>query len=75
MEITAALSVEPVDNPNLAVQCALLHDTIEDTDVTYDQVKDQFGTDGADGVMALTIDETSLFARIDIIASDRTGLL
>jgi len=35
MEITAALSVEQVDKPDLAVQCALLHDTIEDTDVTY----------------------------------------
>jgi (p)ppGpp synthase/HD superfamily hydrolase len=58
MEITAALSVEQVNSPDLAVQCALLHDTIEDTDVTYDDVKDQFGTDVADGVMALTIDET-----------------
>ena len=58
MEITAALSVEQVDNPDLAIQCALLHDTIEDTDVTYDQVKGPFGTDVADGVLALTIDET-----------------
>ena len=58
MEITAALAVEQVDNPDLAVQVALLHDTIEDTDVTYDDVKEQFGTDVADGVMALTIDET-----------------
>jgi len=58
MEITAALSVEQVDKPDLAVQCALLHDTIEDTDVTYDQVKERFGTDVADGVLALTIDET-----------------
>jgi (p)ppGpp synthase/HD superfamily hydrolase len=58
MEITAALSVEPVRNPDLAVQCALLHDTIEDTDVTYDQVKDQFGTNVADGVMALSQDIT-----------------
>ena len=58
MEITAALSVEQVDNPDLAVQCALLHDTIEDTDVTYDVIKERFGTDIADGVMALTIDET-----------------
>ena len=58
MEITAALAVEQVDNPDLAIQCALLHDTIEDTDVTYDDVVKQFGTDVADGVMALTIDET-----------------
>ena len=58
MEITAALSVEQVEKPDLAVQCALLHDTIEDTDVTYNDVKARFGTDIADGVMALTIDET-----------------
>jgi guanosine-3',5'-bis(diphosphate) 3'-pyrophosphohydrolase len=58
MEITAALAVEHVDNPNLAVQCALLHDTIEDTDVAYDQVKEQFGTDVADGVLALSQNES-----------------
>jgi (p)ppGpp synthase/HD superfamily hydrolase len=58
MEIIAALTVEQVRNPDLAVQCALLHDTIEDTDLTYDEVKEQFGTDIADGVMALTIDES-----------------
>ncbi len=58
MEITAALSVEQVRNPDLAVQCALLHDIIEDTEVTYDDVKARFGTDVADGVMALTIDES-----------------
>ena len=58
MEVIAALAVEQVDNPNLAVQCALLHDTIEDTDVTYDDVQDEFGTDVADGVLAMTIDET-----------------
>jgi (p)ppGpp synthase/HD superfamily hydrolase len=58
MEITAALSVEPFKNPDLAIQVALLHDTLEDTDVTYGEVESQFGTDVADGVMALTIDET-----------------
>jgi len=58
MEIIAALAVEQVSNPDLAVQCALLHDTIEDTDVTYDDVKKRFGIDVAEGVMALTIDET-----------------
>ncbi|MBT8349842.1 MAG: HD domain-containing protein [Deltaproteobacteria bacterium] len=58
MEIIAALSLEMIDYPDLAVQCSLLHDTIEDTDVTYDNVKARFGTNVADGVMALTIDET-----------------
>jgi (p)ppGpp synthase/HD superfamily hydrolase len=58
MEVIAALCVEAVRLPDLAVQAALLHDTLEDTDVTYDQLKEQFGNDVADGVMALTIDET-----------------
>lgn len=58
MEISAALSVEQVGNPDLAVQCAVLHDTIEDTVVTYDDIKARFGTEVADGVMALTIDES-----------------
>mgnify|MGYP001825831160 FL=1 len=58
MEVIAALAVEQVDNPDLAVQCAVLHDTVEDTDVTYDDVRDMFGTDVADGVLAMTIDES-----------------
>ena len=28
MEVTAAISIEGINNPDLAVQCALLHDTI-----------------------------------------------
>ena len=35
MEIIAALAVEEVKHPNLAVQCALLHDVIEDTKIGY----------------------------------------
>ena len=58
MEVMAALVVEPVNNPNLAIQCALLHDTIEDTDTVYDDINAHFGKDVADGVLALTIDET-----------------
>lgn len=33
---------------------SLLHDTIEDTDVTYGEIKDKFGEEIANGVMALT---------------------
>lgn len=54
MEIMAALSVEPVDNPDLAVCCALLHDVIEDTQVTFLEVEKEFGTDVANGVQALS---------------------
>jgi (p)ppGpp synthase/HD superfamily hydrolase len=40
-----------------AIQCALLHDTIEDTDVTYEDLVVEFGTRVADGVLALTKNE------------------
>eukprot|EP01029_Cantina_marsupialis_P011664 TRINITY_DN259563_c0_g1_i1.p1 TRINITY_DN259563_c0_g1~~TRINITY_DN259563_c0_g1_i1.p1 ORF type:complete len:160 (+),score=42.67 TRINITY_DN259563_c0_g1_i1:353-832(+) len=39
---------------NLAITVALLHDTIEDTDVTYDDLYNEFGGDVAEGVEALT---------------------
>lgn len=46
-----------VHQANLAVQCALLHDVIEDTPHTYSDILDIFGKEVADGVMALTKDE------------------
>lgn len=56
MEIIAALAAEPVDKPNLAVQCALLHDCLEDTYIIYDEIMSQFGSYVADGVLALSKD-------------------
>jgi guanosine-3',5'-bis(diphosphate) 3'-pyrophosphohydrolase len=58
MEVIAALTVEPQHDGNLAVQCALLHDTIEDTHTTYAQIKQKFGERVAEGVMALTKDDS-----------------
>ncbi|WP_320043055.1 HD domain-containing protein [uncultured Desulfobacter sp.] len=57
MEIIAALNHESDMNGNLAVQAAILHDTIEDTDTTYDELFSEFGQPVADGVLALTKDE------------------
>jgi (p)ppGpp synthase/HD superfamily hydrolase len=54
MEIIAALNAEPEADGNLAIQCALLHDTIEDTDVSYEQIEAIFGVRVADGVAALS---------------------
>jgi (p)ppGpp synthase/HD superfamily hydrolase len=54
MEILAALSAETGHDGDLAVQCGLLHDTIEDTDTTYEQIEAEFGTKVADGVAALS---------------------
>lgn len=44
MEVLAALAHEPERDGDLAVQCALLHDVIEDTAVGYEDVKAGFGT-------------------------------
>ncbi|MEM9908058.1 MAG: HD domain-containing protein, partial [Cyanobacteria bacterium P01_D01_bin.44] len=54
MEVMAALRAEPGHDENLAVQCALLHDVIEDTPVTFDQVQTTFGAAVANGVLALS---------------------
>ena len=54
MEVMAALAHKPEQDGNLAVQCALLHDVIEDTKVGYEEVEAGFGTAVADGVLALT---------------------
>lgn len=58
MEVIAALENEAGLNGNLAVQCALLHDTIEDTHATYDDLAESFGRGVADGVQSLSKDET-----------------
>ena len=54
MEAMAAIANGGVDNPDLLVQCALLHDTIEDTEITYSDIENNFGVDVADGVLALS---------------------
>ncbi len=54
MEVTAAIAIEGVENPDLAMQCALLHDTIEDSDVTASDINLLFGREVAAGVAALT---------------------
>ncbi len=56
MEVIAALQVEPFASPDLAVECALLHDTIEDTSVSHEDLAREFSTEVADGVQALSKD-------------------
>jgi len=41
-------------NADLAIQCAILHDTIEDTNTSYEEVETLFGVDVAKGVLALS---------------------
>jgi len=54
MEVMTAISIENIENPDLAVQCALLHDTIEDTEIQFSDIEKIFGKDAALGVLALT---------------------
>ena len=53
-EVIAALPSAGLANPDLAVTCALLHDTVEDTGTSLDEITDRFGADVAAGVAALS---------------------
>lgn len=58
MEVMTAIATTPsIENPDLSVQCALLHDTIEDTDTTFDVLSERFGKETASGVLALSKDK------------------
>lgn len=54
MELLAVLPQWPQANHALALQCALLHDTLEDTPTRHADLSSAFGTAVADGVQALT---------------------
>lgn len=54
MEVMAALQVEDGHEAELAIQCALLHDVLEDTAVTFEELKAEFGQGVAEGVQALS---------------------
>jgi len=59
MEVLNALQhTDEIVDANLAMQCAILHDTIEDTAVTPKMIEDAFGLKVLNGVLALTKDET-----------------
>ncbi len=54
MEVISVFSSDSVLNKELAIQCSLLHDVIEDTEISYKIVKEKYGQPVADGVLALT---------------------
>lgn len=58
MELICGLNSDANLNGNLAIQCALLHDTIEDTDIDFYAIEAEFGLDVAQGVQALTKNES-----------------
>ena len=43
-----------IEDIELALNCAILHDTIEDTDIAYDDIKNEFSKAVANGVLALS---------------------
>lgn len=57
-EVITALRHEPGPDEAFAVRCALLHDVVEDTAVTVDEVAAAFGDPVAQGVLALSKDES-----------------
>lgn len=54
MEVMALQEVEPMDDPDLALHCAALHDVVEDTSVSCKTIRKEFGIAVADGVDALS---------------------
>jgi hypothetical protein len=54
MEVISALQIEDGFDGDLAVQCALLHDVIEDAGKSYEDLDKVFGKKVAEGVLALT---------------------
>lgn len=53
-EIMTAITIEDGMDSDLAIKCAILHDTIEDTSLSYDDILSRFGSAVANGVLALT---------------------
>ena len=58
IEVMQALQHHPEANAELALCCAILHDTVEDTPLTVADIETQFGGAIALGVSALSKDET-----------------
>lgn len=55
MEVSAAIATRgDVEQPDLALACALLHDVAEDTPVGLDLIRKEFGDAVANGVAALS---------------------
>ncbi|MEZ4361432.1 MAG: HD domain-containing protein [Kofleriaceae bacterium] len=55
-EVQRLHATEPLARPDVAVQAALLHDILEDTELTYDALVAEVGAEVADAVAALSKD-------------------
>lgn len=54
MEILLVSEQSESFNTGFAIQVALLHDVLEDTDATFEELSEKFGKAVAEGVLALT---------------------
>ncbi len=57
MEVLMAYSFNSNFDIDFAIQTAILHDTIEDTDADFEEIKNNFGEAIAKAVLALTKDQ------------------
>jgi (p)ppGpp synthase/HD superfamily hydrolase len=57
MEVLMAYNFDNGFDIDFAIQTAILHDTIEDTDADYEEIKNKFGEPIAEAVQALTKNE------------------
>ena len=69
MEILMAYNYDNKFNINFAIQTAILHDTIEDTDTDFDEIKFEFGEKIAKAVQALSKDESLISNKEKMIDS------
>jgi len=67
MEVLVAYNQDQSFDINYAIQAAILHDVIEDTNTTYEEVKLLFGEPVAAGVKALT-KNTNLASKAESMA-------
>ena len=58
MEVIMAYNASANFDLKYAIQLAILHDAIEDTDSSYEEISEIFGAEVAEGVQALTKDES-----------------
>jgi guanosine-3',5'-bis(diphosphate) 3'-pyrophosphohydrolase len=58
MEVILSYHHNPCFELGYAMQVAILHDTLEDTDTTFDELSKEFGIEVAKGVQALTKDSS-----------------
>lgn len=57
-EIIKSFDYDENMNTDFSITCAMLHDTLEDTNFSFEKIKDLFGVQVANGVKALSKDIT-----------------